>query len=67
MAKVIKCPICGAEFTTNKPNKKYCSFSCKEAGLKLQRMKWNDANKGYSTEYMRIYRTAQKERNKAEK
>lgn len=63
MAKIIKCPICGQEFVTYRPNKKYCSFTCKEAGHRLQRMKWNEANKGYNTKYMRLYRTAQKERN----
>lgn len=56
MAKVVKCAICGNEFTTNKPNKKYCSFSCKEAGGKLRRIKWNVANPHYNAEYMQKYR-----------
>lgn len=51
-----KCIICGRNFETNKPNKKYCSFTCKEAGRLLQRMKWEDANPQYNTEYMRKYR-----------
>lgn len=57
MSKIIKCAICGAEFETIRPNKKYCSFICKEAGNKLQRMKWNDKNPHYNTNYMRKYRT----------
>lgn len=61
MAKTVTCPICGAEFETNRPNKKYCSFTCKEAGRQLRRMKWEAKNPHYSTEYMKKYRTAQKE------
>lgn len=56
MEKIIKCAICGAVFKTNKPRRKYCSFSCKEAGAKLQRMKWEDKNPNYVKEYMRKYR-----------
>ena len=60
MAKVVTCPICGAEFETNRPNKKYCSFTCKEAGRQLWRMKWEAENPHYNTEYMKKYRTARK-------
>jgi hypothetical protein len=56
MAKVVKCAICGTEFTTNKPNKRYCSFSCKEAAAKLRRMKWEDENPTYNKDYMKQYR-----------
>ena len=56
MAKVVKCAICGTEFTTSKPNKRYCSFSCKEAAAKLRRMKWEDENPTYSKDYMKQYR-----------
>lgn len=56
MAKVVICPICGTSFETSKPNKKYCSFSCKEAGGKLRRMKWEDQNPYYNTTYMKKYR-----------
>lgn len=56
MAKVVKCAICGLEFTTNKPNKRYCSFSCKEAGAKLRRMKWEDEHPAYNKDYMKRYR-----------
>lgn len=59
--KIKKCIICGASFDTNKPNKKYCSFVCKEAGAKLKRLKWNDKNPGYITSYMQQYRKEKKE------
>lgn len=63
MIKIVTCPICGAEFETARPNKKYCSFSCKEAGRRLQRMKWEEQNPNYGAEYMKKYRsrTAKKE------
>lgn len=61
MAKLVTCPICGAEFETNRPNKKYCSFTCKEAGHKLQRMNWEDRNPHYNAQYMKKYRTTRKE------
>ncbi len=54
--KTVKCPICGREFTTNRPNKKFCGYSCKEAGEKLWRMKWNDNNPEYQKLYQRKYR-----------
>ena len=60
MAKQIKCPICGKEFETDRPNKRYCSFTCKEAGQILRRMKCNEKNPNYGKEYMQKYR--QKER-----
>lgn len=60
MAKIVICPICGRKFETKKPNKKYCSFSCKEAGRRLQRMKWNSQHPNYDREYMQKYRSAQK-------
>jgi endogenous inhibitor of DNA gyrase (YacG/DUF329 family) len=56
MAKTVTCPICGKQFETNRPNKKYCSFTCKEAGRQLRRMKWAADNPNYSAEYMRKYR-----------
>lgn len=61
MIKSVQCAICGRTFETRKPNKKYCSFSCKEAGRKLQRMKWEDNHPGYNTDYMREYRKTHKE------
>lgn len=60
MAKIVRCLICGTQFETSKPNKKYCSFSCKEAGRQLQRMKWKEENPHYNTEYMKKYRETQK-------
>ena len=56
MAKLVKCAICGKNFMTALPNKKYCSFTCKEAGAKYNRMKWEDDNQGYNAAYMRKYR-----------
>lgn len=56
MAKIVTCPICGLKFETNKPNKKYCSFTCKEASAKVRRMKWEDQNPNYNAEYMKQYR-----------
>ena len=58
--KIIICPICGTQFETNRPNKKYCSFSCKEAGRQLRYMKWTEDHPHYSTEYMRKYREKQR-------
>lgn len=54
--KVVKCAICGAEFETARPNKKYCSLSCKEAATKVNLTKWHENRKGYKAEYMREYR-----------
>lgn len=59
--KKISCAICGKVFETGRPNKKYCSLSCKEAGRMLQRMKWRQTNPTYNKDYMRKYREAQKE------
>lgn len=60
MAKQVICLVCGRQFETTRPNKKYCSFTCKEAGAKLRRMKWEDRNPDYNRRYMQQYR--QKER-----
>lgn len=60
MAKVVICPICGAEFETCRPNKKYCSFSCKEAGRRLRRIKWEQMNPDYNKNYMKTYRESLK-------
>lgn len=54
--KVVKCAICGREFETTRPNKKFCSFICKEANEKLWRMKWKDRNPDYQKDYQRKYR-----------
>lgn len=56
MLKKVTCPICGAEFETSRANKKYCSFSCREAGAKLRRMKWEDRHPNYNRNYMKAYR-----------
>lgn len=54
--KIVLCPICGQIQKTNKPNKKYCCFACKEAGQKIVRSKWEARNAGYMTDYMKTYR-----------
>lgn len=56
MAKAKICPICGAQFETGRPNKKYCSFTCREAGRQLRRMKWAANNPDYNRIYMQAYR-----------
>lgn len=55
------CPICGKHFSTSRPNKKYCSFTCKAAGHIVMRMKWEEAHPNYHAEYMRQKRKAQRE------
>lgn len=51
MEKEVKCGICGKVFVTDKPNKKYCSFVCREAAVKLKRIRWNKKNPGYYKQY----------------
>lgn len=60
MAKKVICPICGTEFITNRPNKKYCSFSCKGAAEMKQRIKWGLKNPEYNKNYMKAYRAKKK-------
>ena len=59
--RTIKCIICGQPFETSKPNKKYCSFSCRIAAENLRRMKRKEADPEYNKNYMRQYRQRQKE------
>ena len=61
MAKTRICPICGAQFETSRPNKKYCSFTCKAARQTLVRMKWKDENPDYYKEYMKKYREKERQ------
>lgn len=61
--KTVICPICGKVLQTDKPNKKYCSFACKEAGQKVLRLKWEARNAHYMKEYMKEYRRREKEEN----
>ncbi|MBQ4467072.1 MAG: hypothetical protein II918_02520 [Firmicutes bacterium] len=56
MAREIECPICGRVFETTKPNKRYCSFICREAGRNLKRLQWEDSHPGYNAEYAKEYR-----------
>ena len=45
--RTVKCSICGKEFTTDKPNIKYCSLQCREDGrIKLRNM-WKLDNPDY--------------------
>lgn len=44
MFEVRKCTICGAKYTTTRPNAKYCGEECMEIGLKKRQIK-NDALK----------------------
>ena len=61
--KTVICPICGKVLQTDKPNKKYCSFACREAGQKSLRLKWEARNAHYMAEYMKEYRRREKEEN----
>ena len=61
MAKVVTCPICGRQFETSKPNKKYCSYTCKEASAKGRRMNWQEQNPGYYKAYMQQYRKKERQ------
>ena len=56
MPKLVICPICERSFVTNRPHKKYCSLTCRDAGRILQRMKWDEANPHYNRDYSRIRR-----------
>lgn len=56
MLKKVVCPICGTEFETQKPNKKYCSLSCREASRVIKRKLWEAKNPDYFTTYIRQYR-----------
>ena len=64
MIRTVTCPICGTQFETNRPNKKYCSPTCKEEGRQQQLMKWAEEHPRYSTNYMRKYREKIKEKTK---
>lgn len=55
-----KCKICGADFETEQPNRKYCGLSCREAGRIYSQLKRKDKNPAYFTEYMRKYRRERK-------
>lgn len=59
--KTVKCSICGRTFKTNRPNKKYCSFICKEAGRIVSRHKWEADHPGYNAEYARARRAKARE------
>ena len=56
MERLIKCVICGTEFKSSRPRRKYCSFSCKEAGAIIRRKVWENNNPDYIRKYMQEYR-----------
>jgi hypothetical protein len=56
-----KCLICGKEFATSRPNKKYCCLICKEAAKKFKRLQWEEGKSDYMRQYMRQYRAKQKQ------
>ena len=60
--KTVKCIICGKVFMTERPNKKYCSFSCKEAGRMVKRKAWEEENPTYNAAYQQHLRDKAKER-----
>ena len=53
LRKEVKCKICGKVFETEKPNKRYCSFVCKEAAITKKRIEWKVANPHYYRDYSR--------------
>lgn len=52
----IKCPICGRSFETARPNKKYCSLICREAGKQLKRIYWENENPNYNANYYQSHK-----------
>ncbi len=63
MEKEVKCGICGKVFVTDKPNKKYCSFVCRESAIKLKRLSWKTNNPEYYKNYFRQIRAKDKKAN----
>lgn len=62
--RTVICPICGKSFETARPNKKYCSLICREAGKQLKRLYWKEENPTYDADY---YREHKKGKSKMEK
>jgi len=58
------CPICGKEFETARPNKKYCSLICREAGKQLRRLYWKEENPTYNADYYREHKKGKSEMEK---
>lgn len=61
MERVVKCSLCYRQFTTERPRKKYCSATCKEAATRAKRILWKKNNPHYDRDYMREYRKRKKE------
>lgn len=55
------CPVCGVEFETERPNKRYCSYTCRDINDKARRMQWQADHPDYYANYLRQYR--EKKRN----
>lgn len=45
--RLVKCIICGKEFTTNRTNVKYCSDECRNKGRESKRKEW-EKKTGYT-------------------
>lgn len=58
--RIVKCPICGKEFETARPNKKYCSLICREAGKQLKRIYWENENPNYNAAYYQEHKQRDK-------
>lgn len=35
--RVVRCPVCGAAFDTDNPNRRYCNRTCRDRGLRTRR------------------------------
>lgn len=55
MLREKKCIICGKNFETEYPNKRYCSLVCKDAASRMREMKFKAENPDYYKEYMKNY------------
>ena len=58
--RIVKCLICGKEFETARPNKKYCSLICREAGKQLKRIYWENENPNYNADYYQEHKQRDK-------
>lgn len=58
--RTVNCPICGRSFETARPNKKYCSLVCREAGKQLKRICWEKKNPTYNHDYFQEHKKAKK-------
>lgn len=58
--KKLICPICGTEFESTVPNRKYCSKDCAKTAQSIRQKRWIKDNyehhKSHQREYQRRYR-----------